>query len=59
MLVSIGEERDHFGYDAIRDRYVDDKEVSREKKQNKKSDKTKEKEGVSPLLFIINLLIHY
>ena len=24
MLLPIGEERDHFGYDAIRDRYVDE-----------------------------------
>ena len=45
MLIPIGEERDRFGYDAIRDRYADDKEVSREKKQNTESDKTKEKEG--------------
>lgn len=45
MLVPIGEERDHFGYDAIRDRYVADKEVSREKKQNKENVKIKEKEG--------------
>lgn len=36
MLVTIGEEREHFGYDAIRDKYVDDKKVQ---KDNKNKDK--------------------
>ncbi len=39
MLISIGEEREHFGYDAIRDRYVDVKKPS-----PKASDTDKEKE---------------
>ena len=49
MLLPIGEERDHFGYDAIRDRYVDEpkeRAKSREKGTTNTENKEEENNGL-------------
>lgn len=46
-MVTIGEERDHFGFDVIRDKYLDPEEDKKyqEKKRNSNKENNKRKES--------------